>query len=145
MTGYSTKTARSVTGASKRQIDGLVKKGIIIPIVDGRRGPGCMGGSKAHRFSFTDLVAIRTIIGLQKKGVKLHTLLAVHAKLQEYQTSFATAHLVVIGDDIHLALDEHTLISLIKKPDQTMINAFIYVPLGEIFRTVELELQKIAA
>ncbi len=63
---YSRKEVEKLLGASPARLRALEKHGIVVPSV--RRGPG----AGIHRaYSFQDLIALRTALGLLSRGVKL--------------------------------------------------------------------------
>jgi MerR HTH family regulatory protein len=107
---FSTKLTLKVTGATRRNLDNWVTEGVLVPTQAGRPRQG-------HRWSFRDLVQIRTIVELRQAGISLVSLRRVAVFLREYGGDFASTFLVVAGGDVFIAHDDQ-LISALKQPGQ---------------------------
>ena len=70
--GYSTAVASHVTGPSPRMVGHWVRTGLIKPSIDDGAGKG-----RSRRFSFEDLIAIKTVHDLRMEDCPLQKIRAV--------------------------------------------------------------------
>lgn len=91
------------------------------------------GHGSRHRFSFTDLVAIRAAARLRANGATPARILRALRFLGAADTKSGLlehgAHLVCIDDDVQLILDPNTLLSLLKVPGQLGVRSILVVDL----------------
>lgn len=124
--GYLSRVAQKVTGLSKRQLDYWARSGFVQPSIDaGARGG--LGGSALRRWSFRDLVALRTAGDLRRAGVSLQALRKVAGFLQSHLgEDFSSTYLVALADDVYVVHGEEELISALRKPGQMSNLGFFY-------------------
>lgn len=110
---FTTKTALRVTGATRGNLDQWVVKGVVIPTRPG-------GPRAGHRWTFRDLVQIRTLVELRQAGITLAAVCQVAEYLRSYNEDFGSTFLLVMGGDVFIEHGDQ-LISALKNPGQLTI------------------------
>jgi DNA-binding transcriptional MerR regulator len=114
--GFSTPVVSKLTGIPQSTLSHWVSVGLVTPEV---RGPS---GRRATRYwSKTDLVAVRAILQLRKKGCPLRIVKKVRTKLNEEGGDFHDRVLVWDGQDILLIASWSEVLSVIKHPGQRVL------------------------
>ena len=94
---YDSKLASFLSGATRSQLDGWAKSGVLRPEIS----------SRPRRYSFRDVVALRTIAKLRSK-VSLQKIRAALATLndQEFNEHISTYRFATDGESVKLWTDE---------------------------------------
>ncbi len=138
--GYLSATAKHVTGITERQLTYWTMTGLIVPsVASGARGR--QGGQEKRRWSFSDLVGMKTISDLRRAGVSLQALRKVGKLIASYGHTFADTYIVASGDDVLISTGEQ-MVSALRQPGQLAL-AVVY-DLGRCAREVRTALKKAA-
>jgi len=115
--GFSgTKTA-SVVGISYRQLDYWARTDLVRPSLVDARGSG-----SRRLYSYRDLLELRVIKSLLDAGIKLESVRKAFTYLREHvEADIASATLVISGNDV-LLCDGETLIDIVRKGGQGVLN-----------------------
>ena len=135
MDGYSSRNAAALAQISYRQLDYWARKGLVVPSLAVAAGQG-----SRRRYSFADVVALRTVAELQRAGVSLQALQNVVKELRRLEpgVSLATVRLVVDGNDVLLLNDQAQVLSMLARPGQAVLRAVVDV--GEVVRQLAVAL-----
>lgn len=111
---YDSKLASFLSGATRSQLDGWAKSGVLRPEIS----------SRPRRYSFRDVVALRTIAKLRSK-VSLQKIRAALATLhdQEFNEHLSTYRFATDGESVKLWTDEGWL-DLVSNPGQWELYTF---------------------
>jgi DNA-binding transcriptional MerR regulator len=127
MTAYAAHTVLAVTGLTKRQLNYWITAGLITPSIERATSRGT-----GNRFSFTDIVALRTCSTLRHAGMSLQALRRVAEYLHNHSegATFANTWLTSDGVDVFERRGDD-MISALRRPGQAVITTFM-VDLGTI-------------
>ncbi len=116
---FSSPQVMKICRITKRQLQTWLESGLITPSVFQGEGRG-----EHHRYSFIDLVAIRTLVEIRQQGMSVQVIKRIAERVVEYGgSSFADCFLAFDGHDVILRRGED-LVSLIRNPGQL---AFMWV------------------
>ncbi len=108
--GYSGTQTASVVGISYRQLDYWARTDLIRPSLSDASGSG-----SRRRYSYTDLLELKTIKKLLDAGIKLEQVRKVFDYLRKHVTTdIASAHLVIEGESVQVC-DDGELIDVLKE------------------------------
>jgi DNA-binding transcriptional MerR regulator len=134
--------AAAVTGVSYRQLDYWVRSGALPRPAQPATGKGTKRG-----FSFLDLIRARTMARLRAEGVSLQAIRQVMRELTDrYQIADPltdTARLVVAGERVFWALDDSTLLDVLK--GQLAARPLVLIEMPEIVREVQRAMSEMCA
>ena len=109
--GFSGTQAASVVGITYRQLDYWARTELIRPSLSDATGSG-----SRRRYSYKDLLELRVIKTLLDAGIKLESVREVFNYLREHVTTdISSAHLVISGNSVVLAVDSGELIDVLAK------------------------------
>jgi hypothetical protein len=141
--GYTVKQTTNITGASPRQLQRWAESGLMVPsVANGLRGK--RGGQSKRLYSFTDLIAIKTMVQLRDSMTpqKMHQ---VKERLLSYGRSFTDTRLLILGDDIYFPVGKDQLVALLDRPGQmVMYPLIININLETIETEVKAAISKAA-
>jgi DNA-binding transcriptional MerR regulator len=114
MESFSAEAARSISGASQRQLDYWDARGIVPASIRRNKGKGF-----ERRYSFTDLVKLRVVVELRKAGLSLQKIRrSLDVLREEHPGSDALAMKKIItdGSDVFVTTsDPQALKSLLRR------------------------------
>jgi DNA-binding transcriptional MerR regulator len=112
---FSSGQVMSVCHITKRQLFTWMERGLITPSVYQGSKPG-----EHHRYSFADLVAIRTLVAIHNEGISVQAIRKIADRIRGLGgRSFADCFLVYEAGDVVLRRGEDH-VSLYKDPGQTV-------------------------
>lgn len=133
LAGYTSPVAQKIAGlATSQALDYWVNTHVIKPSLP-KHG-------KDRRWSFRDLVALRTIGQLRDAGITLQEIRRVATILAEFEQDFSNSYLLVNGGDV-MIVDARGLVSALKRPKQLAFPASWIIDLGHIERDVQTALK----
>jgi DNA-binding transcriptional MerR regulator len=134
--GYSGTQTAKVVGISYRQLDYWARTDLIRPSLTDAAGSG-----SRRRYSYSDLLELKTIKKLIDAGIKLEQIRKVFEYLREHvATDIASAHIVIDGNSVVLC-DGDQLIDVLKH-GQGVLNV---LSLGGVKEELEADLAPISA
>jgi|SRR5579872_1951545 len=136
---FSAGIASRVTGVPYRTLDYWARSRFIVP--GGREASGT--GSE-RRFTFDDLVALRTARELRTGGISTQALRQIVRFLKRHETDkpLSELRLIIRGKDVFAVGTNQELMSVLKSPGQY---AFSFVlDLAYIVKYIEDELKRVA-
>ena len=134
--GYSGTQTAKVVGISYRQLDYWARTDLIRPSLTDAAGSG-----SRRRYSYSDLLELKTIKKLIDAGIKLEQVRKVFEYLREHvATDIASAHIVIDGGSVVLC-DGDQLVDVLKQ-GQGVLNV---LSLGGVKEELEADLAPIAA
>ncbi len=99
--GYSGTQTATVVGITYRQLDYWARTDLIRPSLSDASGSG-----SRRRYSYTDLLELKTIKKLLDAGIKLEQVRKVFDYLRQHvSTDIASAHLVIEGESVTVCTD----------------------------------------
>ncbi len=132
--GYSGTQTAKVVGISYRQLDYWARTDLIRPSLTDAAGSG-----SRRRYSYSDLLELKTIKKLIDAGIKLEQIRRVFDYLREHvSTDIASAHIVIDGNSVVLC-DGDELIDVLKH-GQGVLNV---LSLGGVKEELEADLAPI--
>lgn len=109
--GFSGKQAADIVGISYRQLDYWARTDLIRPSLADAQGSG-----SRRRYSYTDLLELKTVKSLLDAGIKLESVRDVFRYLRDHLgRDVASVNLVLSGKDSVLVRDDGELIDLVKR------------------------------
>jgi len=131
--GYSSHQAAALAQISYRKLDYWTRKNLAVPSLAAAAGQGTR-----RRYSFADVVALRTVAELHRAGVSLQALGQVVEQLRRLEdgVSLHTARLVVDGNDVLLLNDQAEILSMLARPGQAVLRAV--VDIGQVVRQLAI-------
>ena len=103
--GYSGTQTAKVVGISYRQLDYWARTDLIRPSLSDAAGSG-----SRRRYSYNDLLELKTIKKLLDSGIKLEQVRKVFSYLrEELATDIAAAHIVIEGGSVMLCEDDELI------------------------------------
>ena len=115
--GFSGTKAASVVGISYRQLDYWARTDLVRPSLADASGSG-----SRRLYSYRDLLELRVIKSLLDAGIKLESVRKAFSYLREnVDADIAAATLVISGNDV-LLCDGETLIDIVRKGGQGVLN-----------------------
>ena len=133
--GYSGTQTASVVGISYRQLDYWARTDLIRPSLSDASGSG-----SRRRYSYTDLLELKTIKKLLDAGIKLEQVRKVFAYLREHVTNdISAAHIVIDGGSVMLC-DGDQLVDVLQN-GQGVLNV---LSLGGVRDELEADLAPLA-
>jgi DNA-binding transcriptional MerR regulator len=133
--GYSGTQTAKVVGISYRQLDYWARTDLIRPSLSDASGSG-----SRRRYSYNDLLELKTIKKLLDAGIKLEQVRKVFAYLREHvSTDIAAAHIVIDGGSVMLC-DGDELVDVLKH-GQGVLNV---LSLGGVRDELEADLAPVA-
>jgi DNA-binding transcriptional MerR regulator len=117
--GFSSPAVVTLSGVKFLTLDYWDRSGFLSPSLQRAHGRG-----SSRRYSFRDLIAVRTACELRKQGVPLQRLRKVVAYLrtvEKLEHPLAGTRLVVAGDDVLLVRGERQLVSVLRAPGQHLL------------------------
>ena len=134
--GYSGTQTASVVGISYRQLDYWARTDLIRPSLSDATGSG-----SRRRYSYSDLLELKTIKKLLDAGIKLEQVRKVFEYLREHvATDIASAHIVIDGGSVNL-YDGDELIDVLQR-GQGVLNV---LSIGGVKDELEADLEPIRA
>ncbi len=129
--GYSGTQAAKVVGISYRQLDYWARTDLIRPSLTDAAGSG-----SRRRYSYSDLLELKTIKKLIDAGIKLEQVRKVFDYLRQHvSTDIASAHIVIDGGSVVLC-DGDQLVDVLKQ-GQGVLNV---LSLGGVKEELEADL-----
>lgn len=129
--GYSGTQTAKVVGISYRQLDYWARTDLIRPSLSDATGSG-----SRRRYSYNDLLELKTIKKLLDAGIKLEQVRKVFEYLREHVTTdIAAAHIVIDGGSVNLC-DGEQLVDVLKN-GQGVLNV---LSLGGVREELEADL-----
>jgi DNA-binding transcriptional MerR regulator len=110
------------------------KEKIVAPSVAGSRGKGY-----SRYYSLQDLVALKVVIQLRKRGISFQALRHVveHLRKKDNSTSpLVDSRLMLVGDDV-ADYDENLIVSLLRTPGQGILRDIVVVDVGEVVKKLK--------
>src|SRR6187431_807149 len=133
--GYSGTQTAKVVGISYRQLDYWARTDLIRPSLTDAAGSG-----SRRRYSYSDLLELKTIKKLIDAGIKLEQVRKVFEYLRGHvATDIASAHIVIDGGSVVLCDGDH-LVDVLKQ-GQGVLNV---LSLGGVKEELEADLAPIA-
>ena len=112
---FSSGQVMSLCHITKRQLFTWMEGGLITPSVYQGSKPG-----EHHRYSFADLVAIRTLVSIRNEGVSVQSIRKIADRIRDYGSKpFTNCFLVYEAGDVVLRRGEDH-VSLYREPGQTV-------------------------
>lgn len=134
--GYSGTQTATVVGISYRQLDYWARTDLIRPSLSDATGSG-----SRRRYSYSDLLELKTIKKLLDAGIKLEQVRKVFEYLREHvATDIASAHIVIDGGSVNL-YDGDQLIDVLQR-GQGVLNV---LSIGGVKDELEADLEPIRA
>ena len=134
--GYSGTQTATVVGISYRQLDYWARTNLIRPSLSDATGSG-----SRRRYSYSDLLELKTIKKLLDAGIKLEQVRKVFEYLREHvATDIASAHIVIDGGSVNL-YDGEQLIDVLQR-GQGVLNV---LSIGGVKDELEADLEPIRA
>lgn len=134
--GYSGTQTATVVGISYRQLDYWARTDLIRPSLSDATGSG-----SRRRYSYSDLLELKTIKKLLDAGIKLEQVRKVFQYLREHvATDIASAHIVIDGGSVNL-YDGDQLIDVLQR-GQGVLNV---LSIGGVKDELEADLEPIRA
>ena len=134
--GWSGTQTAKVVGISYRQLDYWARTDLIRPSLTDAAGSG-----SRRRYSYSDLLELKTIKKLIDAGIKLEQVRKVFEYLREHvATDIASAHIVIDGGSVVLCDGDH-LVDVLKQ-GQGVLNV---LSLGGVKEELEADLAPITA
>lgn len=128
---YPTRVALKVCGVSARQLDYWVQQRLVEPALT------ASDVRPNRRYSFRDLVVIRTIVQLRRAGVALREIRLITDQLAEEDSDLGDAWLVAAGGTVYRGSDTEAFERVGREKGQL---AFTVVVLHQVKAEVEGEL-----
>lgn len=133
--------AARITGVPYRTLDGWIRTGLL-PVTKPASGKG-----SRRQLSFLDLVRARTVARLRSEDVSLQTIRKAVAMLSDRfgieDPLTQTGRLLVAGDRIYWAVDDATLLDVLKA--QLGARPLILVDLGELVLDLSRKVAEVCA
>jgi DNA-binding transcriptional MerR regulator len=128
--GFSSQAAARLARITYRQLDHWATTGLVAPSL----APARPGTGNRRRYSFTDVVVMRTAGELRRAGVSLQSIRKVVGELKRLGDGFqlTQARLIVDGNDIVVLVDEGTALSVLREPGQGVLR--LVLDLGGVVR-----------
>ena len=127
--GFSSLAAADLAGITYRQLDHWATTGLVAPSL----APARPGTGNRRRYSFTDVVVLRTAGELRRAGVSLQSIRKVAGELKRLGGSeLSQARLIVDGSDVVVLVDETTALSVLRQPGQGALR--LVLDLGGVVR-----------
>ena len=120
--GYLIGTVEKVTGVDKMTLNFWARTNFVPPSIQDSAGKGTF-----RRWSFEDIVAIRTAKHLRDQGLSLQKLRRVAdflGDITSMRQPLASAWLIVQGEDVFLT-DGQGVVSLLEQPGQMAVPAVV--------------------
>jgi DNA-binding transcriptional MerR regulator len=135
---FSAGITSRVTGVPYRTLDYWARSRFIVP--SGREASGI--GSE-RRYTFDDLIALRTARELRSAGISTQALRRVIRFLQKWsvQKPLSELRVIIRGKDVLSVRTNQELVSVLKSPGQYAFSFFLDV--GHIVNRVEEELKSL--
>jgi len=135
--GFSSMAAARLAKITYRQLDHWAATGLVAPSL----APARPGTGNRRRYSFTDVVVMRTAGELRRAGVSLQGIRKVVGELKRLGdgSELSQARLIVDGNDVVVVVDERTVLSVLRQPGQGALR--LVLDLGGVLR----ELREVAA
>jgi DNA-binding transcriptional MerR regulator len=118
---FTSKEAQRIARVTYRQADYWVRTGLVRPTV------GAKGYGSRRKWSFRDIVALRTVAALKAAGVSLQAIRKVQRALLTFEgddDALRGGRLVLEqsrkNPDVALALDDAAVMSLLKRPGECL-------------------------
>lgn len=124
--GYGSMTTLKIAGITYRQLDYWAREGLVRPSLAEATGSG-----SRRRYSYGDLVTLRTIKRLLDSGLRLDKIRSViHNLRSEFDADLASANLVIDGTTPVLVTGQDELFDLLSK-GQGVLNVLPMAPLQQ--------------
>jgi DNA-binding transcriptional MerR regulator len=134
--GFSGTKAASVVGISYRQLDYWARTDLVRPSLCDAAGSG-----SRRLYSYRDLLELRVIKSLLDAGIKLESVRKAFGYLRENaHADIAAATLVISGNDV-LLCDGDTLIDIVRKGGQGVLNV---LAIGSVKTDLDASLVELA-
>jgi DNA-binding transcriptional MerR regulator len=135
--GFSSIAAARLAKVTYRQLDHWAATELVTPSL----APARPGTGNRRRYSFTDVVVMRTVSELRQAGVSLQGVRKVVEELKRLGdgSELSQARLIVDGSDVVVVVDETTALSVLRHPGQGALR--LVLDLGGVIK----ELQQDAA
>jgi len=138
--GYGSMTTAKIAGITYRQLDYWAREGLMRPSLAEATGSG-----SRRRYSYGDLVTLRTIKRLLDSGLRLDKIRSViHTLRSEFDVDLASANLVIEGTTPVLVTGQDELFDLLSK-GQGVLNVLPMAPLQREVDAAIVELFPTAA
>lgn len=135
--GYSGTQTATVVGITYRQLDYWARTDLIRPSLSDATGSG-----SRRRYSYTDLLELKTIKKLLDAGIKLEQVRKVFEYLRAHVSAdIASAHLVIEGESVTVCTDGE-LIDVLKNGQGVLNMVF---SMGGVKNELEADVAEIAA
>jgi len=131
--------AARIAGLQYYQVDYLARTGLVVPSVQDSAGRGTW-----RRYSFRDVVALRTVASLRRGGVTVQSLRRVSQYLRTVRglnAPLADARLLIVGNDVVMKQADE-LESVLRRPGQGM---FQVINITQVTREVKAAAEAIMA
>jgi hypothetical protein len=137
---YTSPDVMRLTGITRRQLADWVRLGVITPSIALGLGKGHGPNRKDHKWSLSDIIALRAMMRLRNMGILPSSLKRVAEYLRRLDPpcTFTNVWLVSDGRDVFHVRSENDAVSLTLKPGQMVFTAWV-IDLGE----VEAEVQEL--
>ena len=134
--GFTGRKAARLAGISYRQLDHWARTGLVRPSLS-LADPG---SGRPRRYSWADVVALRTVGKLLRSGVSTKAVGRVAVQLQRFGEGqpLGEVRLVASGDDIVVVTDKDAAMSVLREPGQGVLQ-FI-VDIGAVIRELDASL-----
>lgn len=136
--GYNVGLIAKVVGANIRTLQSWTEKGLVSPSIrEGHRhGPKDV-------YSFSDIVAFRTIVKLREKNVSLQAIKKAVAWLRQYDSTVSLAQVCLVSDGADIYEKKGAAVrSILRNPGQTVFTWVL--DLGEVQQEVRRALREAA-
>jgi DNA-binding transcriptional MerR regulator len=139
--GFSSTAAADLAKITYRQLDHWATTGLVAPSL----APARPGTGNRRRYSFTDVVVMRTAGELRRAGVSLQSIRKVAGELMRLGegTELSQARLIVDGNDVVVLVDETTALSVLREPGQGVLR--LVLDLGGVVRELHQDADDFAS
>jgi DNA-binding transcriptional MerR regulator len=138
MEGFRAKQTVALTGVPYRTLDYWARSGFLVPSIMDAAGIGTK-----RRYAFRDLIALRVAIELRRAGISQQSLRQVVRYIRHthgIEQPLAATRLLVAGNDVVLARSEGDLLSVLRRPGQSVLQ--FVVDLGRLVQELQQEVEK---
>jgi DNA-binding transcriptional MerR regulator len=118
---FSAVEASHIAEVPYKTVDYWARSSFIVPsmaIADGR--------GTERRYTFDDLVALRTARTLRNAGASMQALRKVVESLGAMDSSLSDSRVILVGKEIAVVNDCDQVVALLKRPQQMVFPAFVF-------------------
>ena len=121
---FNTQQTAGIVGATLRKVRYWDKTGVVKPSFSPAQGRG-----SSRLYSYTDLLALKTVAQFREEGVSLQRIRRcvrfLRTRLPDVSRPLGFCQLISVGESLYLAEDEQTLIDTVKRPGQSVFRKLV--------------------